>query len=210
MGNSCCSEFQKAAVQQIPVGGDDAVVQATPRPIPAYVKATALPAAEARPPDVGQAAHQDQLGNPQRADLPPGPDRSDGSRTGTADGSDAGSKEQRQQAKATIKEFVKEMVRGKDLNVMTQSGQLKMCTASLSRGLNVFRIKVGAHTRSIELPDIDKICVGQQVEGVSTPLDEFCVTLMLASEDCITFRFDNHEARDVFAACLHMICNSGQ
>eukprot|EP00913_Durusdinium_trenchii_P025933 g24333.t2 len=75
------------------------------------------------------------------------------------------SKEQRQQAKEVVKTFVKEMVKGRKMNVMTQTGQLKTCVVSLSRKLDTLKIKVGSQTRSIALRDIDEIAAGADVEG---------------------------------------------
>eukprot|EP00415_Alexandrium_ostenfeldii_P002625 UN2625 len=106
------------------------------------------------------------------------------------------SKEQRQQAKGVVKDFVKEMVKGKKMNVMTQSGQLKGCSASLNRALDTFTIKVGTQKRRIPLVDIEEIHAGaEDIEGVDTPLDELCATLMLKSDDCITFRLGDVNAR---------------
>ncbi|CAJ1358485.1 unnamed protein product [Effrenium voratum] len=116
-------------------------------------------------------------------------------------------KEQRQQAKQVVKDFVKEMVKGRKMNVMTQAGQLKSCVVSLNRNLDALKIKVGSQTRSIALRDIDEIAAGADVEGISTPLDELCATLML-SDDCITFRFADLNGRDTFVMCLLMFCNS--
>lgn len=117
-------------------------------------------------------------------------------------------KEQKQQAKGIVKDFVKEMVKGKKMNVMTQNGQLKQCTVSLARGLDCLKIKAGGQTRSIELKSVDEIHAGEEVEGVNTPVDELCATLMLASGDCITFRLPDINGRDTFVMCLLMFCNN--
>ena len=116
------------------------------------------------------------------------------------------SKEQRQQAKEVVKSFVKDMVKGRKMNVMTQAGQLKTCVVSLSRQLDTLKIKVGTQTRSIPLRDIDEIAAGSDVEGIATPLDDLCATLIL-SDDCITFRFVDLNGRDTFVMCLLMFCN---
>uniref|UniRef100_A0A7S4QV48 ISP1 C-terminal domain-containing protein n=1 Tax=Alexandrium monilatum TaxID=311494 RepID=A0A7S4QV48_9DINO len=122
--------------------------------------------------------------------------------------SEVASKEQRHQAKAVVKEFVKEMVKGKKLSVMTQTGQLKTCSASLNRSLDTFSIKVGTQKKSILLKEIEEIHAGaEEIDGVTTPLDELCATLMLKSGDCITFRLSDINARDTFVMCLLMFCN---
>mmetsp|Transcript_133538 Transcript_133538/g.426855 ORF Transcript_133538/g.426855 Transcript_133538/m.426855 type:complete len:238 (-) Transcript_133538:137-850(-) len=120
----------------------------------------------------------------------------------------AQSKEQKQQAKAVVKDFVKGMVKGRKMNVLAQNGSIKQCTATLSRNLDTFRIKVGGQTRNIELRDIEEIHAGEGLEGIATPLDELCATLMLASEDCITFRMCDINDRDTFVMCLLMFCNN--
>lgn len=121
---------------------------------------------------------------------------------------EATTKAQRQQAKAVVKDFVKQMVRGRKMNVIAQNGQLRPCMASFNRNLDSLKIKLGGKSRSIALRDIDEIYAGEDVEGVSTPLDELCATLMLASGDCITFRFADIEDRDTFVMCTLMFCNN--
>lgn len=119
-------------------------------------------------------------------------------------------KQQKQQAKSLVKDFVKRMVKGQELSVMVVSGQLKTCTVSLTRKLDTLRIRTGKNKRDIALTDIDEISVGVEVpEGVMTPVDELCATLMLSTEDCITFRLPDVNERDTFVMCLLMFCNGG-
>jgi len=134
-------------------------------------------------------------------------------RSGNVDGvsevvDDVATRQQRQEAKQVIKEFVKDMVKGRKMTVMTQSGQVKTCSAYLNRGLDTFSIKVSGQKRKILLKDIEEIHSGsERIEGVDTPLDELCATLMLVSDDCITFRLNDVNARDTFIMCLLMFCN---
>ncbi|OLP81417.1 hypothetical protein AK812_SmicGene38045 [Symbiodinium microadriaticum] len=72
-------------------------------------------------------------------------------------------KEQRHQAKQVVKDFVKEMVKGRKMNVSNDPG-----VVSLSRNLDALKIKVGAQNRSIALRDVDEIAAGADVEGRST------------------------------------------
>jgi hypothetical protein len=122
----------------------------------------------------------------------------------------AAMKEQQKQAKKVVKDFVKEMVKGRKMNVMKQNGQLTSCTVSLSRALDTLKIKAGGQTREIRLQDIAEIGAGTEVPDIDTPLDDLCATLMLATEDCITFRMVDLNARDTFVMCLGMFCNSQQ
>jgi len=136
-----------------------------------------------------------------------------GSQAGSVDGvsdmyDSMSLKEQQKQAKKVVKDFVKEMVKGKKMNVMKQSGQLTSCTVSLTRALDALKIKAGGQTRDIMLRDISEIAAGTEVQDIDTPLDELCATLMLVTEDCITFRMVDLNARDTFIMCLLMFCNN--
>lgn len=116
-------------------------------------------------------------------------------------------REQKKQAKAVVKAFVKEMVKGKKMTVMMQNGQIKACQASLTRELDCLKIKVGSGSKNIMLTDIAEMHAGAEAEGIDTPLDELCATLMLATDDCITFRMSDINARDTFIMCMLMFCN---
>lgn len=118
-------------------------------------------------------------------------------------------KEQQKQAKRVVKDFVKEMVKGKKMNVMKQNGQLTQCKVSLTRSLDKLQIKAGGQTREIKLADISEIAAGTEVQDIDTPLDDLCATLMLG-EDCITFRMADLNQRDTFIMCLLMFCNNQQ
>merc|ERR1711937_474446 len=96
------------------------------------------------------------------------------------------------------------MVRGRKLEVVLKSGKHKSCACSMNRALDTLKIKVGGHSKTMELTDIQEIHAGDNLKRVDTPLDELCVTLILASQDAITFRFEDVEERDTFAACLLM------
>lgn len=120
----------------------------------------------------------------------------------------AASKQQKEQAKAVIKDFVKIMVKGRRINVVAQNGSVRECTVFLNRSLDTLKLKVNKNTRNISLKTIEEIFAGDGLEGIQTPLDELCATLMLSSEDCITFRLGDMNERDTFIMCLHMFCNN--
>jgi len=238
MGGACCSEVGKAAPQQAGnYGGPDYVV---PAPAPDWasmppqrdlqpVKAASGKAAGSATSTAAPASSGRQGGGPDQfisvvGELPTFDkskkghydDMSSEISTGTvvsgiselADA--AAEKEQRQQAKVVVKDFVKAMVKGRKMNVIAPDGSLKTCSASLSRGLDQLRIKVKSNSRSIPLKDIEEIHAGADVDGVSiqTPLDELCATLMLPSEESITFRMSDINDRDTFIMCLLMFCNN--
>lgn len=119
-------------------------------------------------------------------------------------------REQKQQAKAVVKEFTKAMVKGRKINVIAPDGSLKSCTVSLGRSLDTMRIKVKSNSRSIPLRDIEEIHAGEATEEIQiqTPLDDLCATLMLPSDESITFRLNDINERDTFVMCLLMFCNN--
>lgn len=212
MGAACCSDIHKAEAMGAATALQNPAVPAGNAPVAAASKAAPQGAVD---PDVfvSQVAELPKFDKPGKQF-----DEMSGVSTSTSNAQDiegmsevvdeVASKEQRQAAKAVVKDFVKEMVKGKKMNVMTQTGQLKSCSASLNRSLDTFSIKVGNQKRSIKLKDIEEIHAGdEQIEGVTTPLDDLCATLALKSDDCITFRLNDVNARDTFVMCLLMFCN---
>lgn len=119
-------------------------------------------------------------------------------------------KEQQKQAQKLVKDFVTDMVRGKKFEVVLKSGQSKTCACSLSRALDTLKIKVGGEERRIALVQVRELHAGAEVSHVDTPLDELCATLVLASDEAITFRFPDTEERDTFVMCLLMFIQRQQ
>eukprot|EP00747_Dinoflagellata_sp_TGD_P166143 gnl/TRDRNA2_/TRDRNA2_188458_c0_seq1.p1 gnl/TRDRNA2_/TRDRNA2_188458_c0~~gnl/TRDRNA2_/TRDRNA2_188458_c0_seq1.p1 ORF type:complete len:220 (+),score=59.56 gnl/TRDRNA2_/TRDRNA2_188458_c0_seq1:122-781(+) len=213
---ACCSEVDKGAAQQQVSPNGAAMIQATPASGAAASPAKdeiAAPAGADADPFVSQVGELPTFSKPAKKGAGSGasdagsevPSMADGEVSDVIDGMSA--KEQRAQAKAVIKDFVKTMVKGQKMNVMTHQGALKSCNVSLTRQLDAMKIKAGSQTREIKLTDISEIHAGAEVEGLDTPLDEMCATLMLASEDCITFRMQDINSRDTFVMCLLMFCN---
>jgi len=238
MGAACCSDVGKASATDIATAGSAAKPQppgtmaALPMGAPVPVAAEAAPPPAAEPPrgqggnaGGGDAALQNldqfvsQVGELPKFDKP---GRRGGNCDDTASVSSQGthisnvsdivdsiqSKQQKQQAKGVVKDFVKAMVKGRRINVMTQNGAVKTCTVSLNRNLDALKLKVGTQSRNIKLKEIEDIHAGKDLEGVQTPLDDLCATLMLASQDCITFRLENMDDRDTFVMCLIMFSNN--
>eukprot|EP00746_Dinoflagellata_sp_MGD_P069465 gnl/MRDRNA2_/MRDRNA2_28450_c0_seq1.p1 gnl/MRDRNA2_/MRDRNA2_28450_c0~~gnl/MRDRNA2_/MRDRNA2_28450_c0_seq1.p1 ORF type:complete len:231 (-),score=56.13 gnl/MRDRNA2_/MRDRNA2_28450_c0_seq1:166-858(-) len=118
-------------------------------------------------------------------------------------------KQQQKEAKIVIQDFVKEMVRGRAISVVSRLGTLRECTASLSRKLDIFKIQGGNSVREIPLTDISNIHIGENTEAtnIDTPLDELCCTMVLVSGECVTFKFPDITARDTFAMCMLMFAN---
>lgn len=126
-------------------------------------------------------------------------------------------KKQKQSAKQLVKDFVKTMVRGRQLMAMLPSGQVRPCFCALNRSLDKLQIRANErdrHGRTVALASIAEIVVGSDksasagTEGLETPLDDLSLTLVLDTDECITFRLEDLESRDKLAACLTMF--SGQ
>eukprot|EP00928_Gymnodinium_smaydae_P014710 TRINITY_DN15414_c0_g2_i1.p2 TRINITY_DN15414_c0_g2~~TRINITY_DN15414_c0_g2_i1.p2 ORF type:complete len:248 (-),score=71.02 TRINITY_DN15414_c0_g2_i1:177-920(-) len=144
-----------------------------------------------------------------------------GDSTGTGVSSNASScdgmtREQRKEAKALVKKFVKDMVKGRQLQVIAPNGTVRAVFCALNRKLDALKIRANKDAKSgqeIPLNTIDEIVAGESAaqsagcEGLETPLDELSVTLVLSTGTCITFRMDSLEARDTFTMCLTMFAN---
>lgn len=120
------------------------------------------------------------------------------------------SAEQQKQAKAVIKDFVKEMVRGRKMSVISKAGAIRACTVFLGRKLDTFKIQAGNNTKKIPLTDITDLHIGQDGPSIDTPLDDLCCTMALAAGECLTFRFSDITARDTFAMCMLMFVNGAR
>jgi len=106
---------------------------------------------------------------------------------------------------ATVRRFVKVMIRGVESSVLSIDGQLKSCTCSLDRKLRFFVVEVARRVRKIPLTSIKEVQQGLEPEDIETPLDHLCATLILATDECITFRFTNVPERQDFALCLSVL-----
>mmetsp|Transcript_108202 Transcript_108202/g.191597 ORF Transcript_108202/g.191597 Transcript_108202/m.191597 type:complete len:260 (-) Transcript_108202:89-868(-) len=127
-------------------------------------------------------------------------------------------KKQRQAAKHLVKDFVKTMVKGRQLSAVLTSGQIRTCFCVLNRSLDKLQIRASEKDkqgRTIPLATIAEIIVGSDASGsaasdLETPLDNLSVTLVLDSDECITFRLPDLESRDHLAACLTMFSNQSR
>mmetsp|Transcript_91011 Transcript_91011/g.241719 ORF Transcript_91011/g.241719 Transcript_91011/m.241719 type:complete len:151 (-) Transcript_91011:148-600(-) len=117
--------------------------------------------------------------------------------------------DQVKQAKQVIRDFVVEMRDGRKIMVMTPTGNLKTTTCSLSKKLDVFRIARSGKVRRVPLKDCTGIHAGTEPEGISTPLDDLCATVVVGPDgSLISFRFEHINARDTFVMCMTLFANS--
>lgn len=109
-----------------------------------------------------------------------------------------------------MKSFVKTMVRGQDMSVLSPDGRTRTCCCSLDRRLKSFVIELKGARRKIGLSEVAEVFHGKEPEDISTPLDEMCCTLMLQSDECITFRFTDVPSREHFGTCLQVLVDGQQ
>eukprot|EP00927_Polykrikos_kofoidii_P070654 TRINITY_DN67065_c0_g1_i1.p1 TRINITY_DN67065_c0_g1~~TRINITY_DN67065_c0_g1_i1.p1 ORF type:complete len:387 (+),score=48.38 TRINITY_DN67065_c0_g1_i1:161-1321(+) len=111
-------------------------------------------------------------------------------------------KQQRHEARALMKDFVKTMVRGRQISVVAANGGLRACFCSLDRKLEKMKISItenDTRTRDVLLSDIRQITPG---EGKA---DELLVTLSLHTDQNLTFQLSSADDRDSLVTCLTML-----
>lgn len=109
-----------------------------------------------------------------------------------------------------MKKFVKGMVRGQQMGVVSPNGQLRTCTCRLDKRLKFFEIEIKGSTRSIALATLSEVYQGKEPEDIATPLDDLCSTLVLDSGECISFQFNTVPLREHFAMCLQILVDGQQ
>merc|ERR1719203_2545370 len=107
--------------------------------------------------------------------------------------------------KQAMKSFVRSMVRGQQMGVISPDGALRTCSCSLDKKLKNFRIELKGSVRQIPLADMSDVFQGTEPEDIDTPLDELCSTVMLQSQECISFHFADVPAREHFGMCLQVL-----
>jgi len=110
------------------------------------------------------------------------------------------------EVKKMVKEFVRQMVKGREMGVLRGDGALKPVLCGLTRSLDTFRIKSGAETRKVKLSEVERVLHGnpEELSDLETPLDDSCATLELMSSECISFKFAERKAAELFTLCLQL------
>jgi len=113
------------------------------------------------------------------------------------------------QAQKVVKNFVKGIVKGRTIRVLSTHGGTAECIVTLDRKLTVLSIqragKKDGKKRGIPLERVVEICVGADIRSaIELPVDDVCVVLVLDDKQAIGFRFDDVEDRDTFALCMSM------
>merc|ERR1712139_553185 len=95
-----------------------------------------------------------------------------------------------------MKKFVRTMVRGEKMGVVSPDGQMRTCVCLLDKRLKNFVIEIKGSNRKLPLSTVSEIYQGKEPEDIDTPLDDLCSALTLDSGECITFHFPDIAARD--------------
>jgi len=104
-----------------------------------------------------------------------------------------------------MKMFVKGMMKGREMSILSVDGQLQLCICSFDRRLRNYKIMISKETRSIPLSKFQEVYQGVEPAEIATPLDDLCATLVLDNGECLSFRFKDIAERETFAMCLQTI-----
>mmetsp|Transcript_42998 Transcript_42998/g.113302 ORF Transcript_42998/g.113302 Transcript_42998/m.113302 type:complete len:206 (-) Transcript_42998:76-693(-) len=106
-----------------------------------------------------------------------------------------------------VRVFVRNLKRGRKINVLGFDGERTSCIVSLNRSLTVLRITPETSeedkAHSVALADVTEICLGTDVDDdIPVPVDDLCVTIKEKGQQLVVLRFDEVEDRSNFALCL--------
>jgi len=117
---------------------------------------------------------------------------------------------EKERIQKAMKTFVRSMVRGQRMGVVSPDGQLRTCNCSLDKRLKHFVIELNGSVRKIALLELAEVYQAKEPADIDTPLDDLCSTLMLESGECITFHFSDVQTRENFAMCLQILVDGQQ
>eukprot|EP00420_Gonyaulax_spinifera_P001881 CAMPEP_0197937696 /NCGR_PEP_ID=MMETSP1439-20131203/116938_1 /TAXON_ID=66791 /ORGANISM="Gonyaulax spinifera, Strain CCMP409" /LENGTH=298 /DNA_ID=CAMNT_0043560729 /DNA_START=78 /DNA_END=974 /DNA_ORIENTATION=+ len=111
------------------------------------------------------------------------------------------------QRKKMVERFVKGLVKGLRVSVLSVNGDLVDCLVSIDREITTISLQrasaKSAKKRGIPLGQILKVCTGKEgLEDLELPVDELCATVLLADGQTVSFSFEDIQDRDTFAKCL--------
>lgn len=106
-----------------------------------------------------------------------------------------------------IRDFVMEFLQGVFLDAVLEDGSVVPCRCVMDSKLSVLMLQVHSTTRTVDLTSIQEICSGKELKDlqVTTPLDDHCVTLVMADDRCVSFRFPDRQGREHFATCMKVL-----
>eukprot|EP00927_Polykrikos_kofoidii_P021056 TRINITY_DN20073_c0_g3_i1.p1 TRINITY_DN20073_c0_g3~~TRINITY_DN20073_c0_g3_i1.p1 ORF type:complete len:638 (-),score=114.93 TRINITY_DN20073_c0_g3_i1:40-1953(-) len=106
--------------------------------------------------------------------------------------------------KKKVKDFVRQMVKGRKMGVLCADGSMKSVVCGLSRALDVFKIKTDDQSRKVKLADVERVIHGfpDELGDLDMPLDDTCATLALGNTECISFAFEEQQEAELFTLCM--------
>lgn len=112
-------------------------------------------------------------------------------------------------AQAVVKSFVRNLVKGHVVTLLSVDGGIARCNAFLDRKLTTLSLQRGgardSKKRAVPLENISEIIVGEDGGAqFNLATDHMSVTLALENGQGIAFSFADDEERDTFALCLTM------
>mmetsp|Transcript_119554 Transcript_119554/g.338991 ORF Transcript_119554/g.338991 Transcript_119554/m.338991 type:complete len:197 (-) Transcript_119554:65-655(-) len=112
------------------------------------------------------------------------------------------------QAQSDMKDFIRCLVKGVQVMLLSVDGDVVASTLSIDRQLTTLLLRRDSPTakRPIPLEEVREFVVGE-AGGAEFNLatHECCVTLVLGSDHGLSFSFQTLEERDAFVFCLTML-----
>eukprot|EP00440_Ansanella_granifera_P062049 gb/GFBE01067267.1/.p1 GENE.gb/GFBE01067267.1/~~gb/GFBE01067267.1/.p1 ORF type:complete len:213 (+),score=54.76 gb/GFBE01067267.1/:1-639(+) len=105
-----------------------------------------------------------------------------------------------------MKQFVQEMVVGKEFFVVVEDGETERGMLKLAPNLLSLRLDAAGVSHEILLRNIKDVRSGKMGGSLGpVQLDELCDTLVLKNNECITFRLSSIAERDQFSKCIKVL-----
>jgi len=104
-----------------------------------------------------------------------------------------------------MKAFVKSMVRGQDMSILSDDGEILTCFCSFDRKLQNYLLLIDKKQRSIPFLRIKEVFQGVEPQGVTAPLDELCATIMMDTGERLSFWFADVRECESFSLYMQFI-----
>lgn len=121
-------------------------------------------------------------------------------------------REERQETRHLVKNFVKKMVKGQEFHVVAASGEVRSCLCALSRKLDKLKLSIGEQGQDMRVREIPLSGVTEVYGGGGSGVvdEDLAVTLSLATQECITLQVRDAETKDQLISCLTMFSNQAR
>lgn len=114
--------------------------------------------------------------------------------------------------KAQMSDFLKELLKGKKLKLVTEGGGTMPCTLSIAKTLTTLSLQAMYKTYNIPMSEIQHVIAGKDKPPdvwTSTPMDDLSVTILFGpamdEQHTICFRVDSTQERDRFVNSLKVL-----